>query len=106
MVSEFVVGVAMLGAENASGSRVASRRTVSFDFDAMRQALWNVPSGVDTHCACRARGDAGSCGASRTRIEAERVAGRIDLRVDQQRGAERDPRSVNRMHRDAEDTRT
>src|SRR5882757_8495877 len=70
----------------------------------MRQALWNVPSGVDTDGACRARGDTGSRGASRTRIEAERVAGRIDLYVDQQRGAKSDPRSVNRMDRDAENT--
>src|ERR1700687_2703363 len=49
MIGELVVGVAMLGAEYASGPRVASRRAVCFDFDAMGQALWDIPSRVDTH---------------------------------------------------------
>ncbi len=39
MVGEFFVGVAMLGAEDTSGTRVASRGADSFDFDAMSQAL-------------------------------------------------------------------
>src|SRR6202046_3509379 len=103
MIGEFVVGVAMLGAEDASDARVASRGAVRLYFDAMRQAFRDVPSRFDAHCACRACWDAGARGATGTWVEAERVAGRIEFLVEQQRGAKCDPRSIQWMHRDAED---
>src|SRR5260370_524592 len=102
MVGELVVGVAMLGAEYASSPRVASRRAVRFNFDAMRQASRNIPSRIDTHRARGAGGNAASHRASRTWIEAERFAGGIDLLINKKRGAKRDPRSIDRMYRDAE----
>src|SRR5260370_14220515 len=105
MVRELVVGVAMLGADNASGPRVASRRAVRFDFDAMSQASRNIPSRIDTHRVRGASGNAASRGASRTRIEAERLARGIELLVDKQCGTKCDPRTVHGMHRDAEDAR-
>src|SRR5215469_15503415 len=105
MVRELVVGVAMLRAENASSARVASRRAIGLDFDAMRQAARDVPARFDAHGAGWARRNTTAHGASRAWVEAERVAGRIDRLVEQQRGAKCDPGTVDRMHRDAENAR-
>src|SRR5258708_4748843 len=105
MVREFVVGIAMLGADDAAGARVASRGAIRLYFHSMRQTLRDVPSGFDAHCTRRACGDAGACGATGTRVEAERVARHIEFLVEQERGAKRYPRSIYRMHCDAEDAR-
>src|SRR5258708_26866755 len=103
MVGEFVVWIAIFGADDASGARVASQGAIQLDFDAMGQTFRNVPSSFDADSTGRAGGDAGARGASRAWVEAERVARRIEFFVDQERGAKSDPRSVYRMHRDAQD---
>ena len=74
MIREFVVGITMLGAEDASGARMASRSAVRLYFHAMGQALRDVPSGFDAHCAGRACRNAGARRATGTWIEAEGVA--------------------------------
>src|ERR1700684_3183735 len=105
MIREFVVGVAMLGAEDASGARVTSRGAIRLHFDAMRKTFRDIPSGFDADRTRRACGDAGARGATGTWIEAERVARRIELFIEQECGAKCDPRSIQWMHRDAEDAR-
>ena len=74
MIREFVVGVAMLGAEDAAGARVASRGAIRLYFYAMRQATRNVPSGFNAYRIRRACGDASARYAARTRVEAKCVA--------------------------------
>ena len=74
MIGELVVRVAMLGAEDATGARVASRGAVGFHFDAMGEAFRDVPSLFDADCVGRAGWDAGARGALRARIEAKRFA--------------------------------
>src|SRR6202042_1163436 len=76
---------------------------IRLHFDAMRQTFRYVPSGFDADCTRRACGDAGARGATGTWIEAECVARRIEVFIEQQCGAKRDPRSIQWMHRDAED---
>ena len=44
MVSEFVVGIAMLRADHATDSRMTAQSAIRFHLDAMSQALWNIPS--------------------------------------------------------------
>src|ERR1700688_2973182 len=105
MIGKLVVGIAMLRAEHASGSRVASPCAIRLDLDPMGQAFRHVPSGGKTHRADRARADATARDTSGTRIEAERVARRIHFNLEQQRRAKCDPGTERRMHYDAEDAR-
>src|SRR5580658_5265824 len=105
MIGEFVVRIAMLRAEDATGTRVASRSAVGFHFHAMGQAFRDVPPRFGAYRVGRAGGDAGARRALRAGIEAERFAWRIDLFGQQQRGAKCYPGTIYRMHRDAEDAR-
>src|ERR1700722_11248709 len=100
MVSEFVVGIAMRGAEHATGARVASRRAIGLHFHAMGKALRDVPASGEGDGIDRTCGNAGSWHTSGTRVEAERGARRIQFDIDNQRGAKSYPRTVNRMHHD------
>src|ERR1700691_459965 len=70
MIREFVVRVAMLGAEHASRARVASRGAVRLHFHAMRQTFRDVPSRLDTHSVDRAGWDTATRDASGAWVEA------------------------------------
>jgi hypothetical protein len=82
MIREFIVGIPMLRAEDASGARVASRRAIRFHFHAMRQAVRDVPPGRKCNRVGRTCSDATSRHASRTRVEGKGLARRIQIDVD------------------------
>jgi hypothetical protein len=82
MVGEFVIGITMLGAEDASGTRVTSRGAIRLDFDAMSETFGDVPSSGETHSAYRTCGDATTHRASRAWIEIERHARLVQFRVE------------------------
>src|SRR6185437_8474841 len=105
MIRKFLVGIAMLRAEHASDARVTSPGAIRLDLDPMRQAFRYIPSGGKTHRAGRTRVEATARDASGARIEAARVARRVENHIEQQRRAKRDPRAERRMHHDAKDAR-
>src|SRR6266852_6214904 len=77
MVGEFVIGITMLGAEDASCPRVTSRRAIRLDFDAMSVTFGDVPSSGETHGAYRTCADATAHRTSGTWIELDHRAGEI-----------------------------
>src|SRR5713226_3318540 len=103
MVGEFVIGITMLGPEDASGTRVTSRRAIRLDFDAMSETFGDVPSSGKAHSANRTCADATAHSTSGTWIEIERRARFVNFRVEQKRNAKCDPRAVFRMDDDTED---
>src|SRR5262245_23808056 len=103
MIRELVVRIAMLGAEHASGPRVASPGAIRLGLDPMRQAPRHVPSGGKAHRADRTSADTTARDASGTRIEAARIAGSVERHLKQQCSAKRDPRTERRMDHDAQD---
>src|SRR5579884_4038178 len=84
---------------------MASRRAIGLDLDPMLHASIGVPSALDGHRADRTGGDAAPRGASRTRIEAGGRARTIELGIDEDQGAKRDPGAVERMDQSAEQAR-
>ena len=103
VVGEFVIGITMLGAEDASGTRVTSRRAIRLDFDAMSETFGDVPSSGKTHSANRTCADAATHSASGTWVEIERGARLVEIRVEQECNAKCDPRTVFGMDDDTED---
>src|SRR5713101_3933000 len=103
MVGEFVIGITMLGAEDASCPRVTSRRAIRLAFDAMSETFGDVPSSGETHSANRTCADATAHSTSGTWIEIERRARFVKFRVEQKRNAKCDPRTVFGMDDDTED---
>src|SRR5260370_30504207 len=103
MVGEFVIGITMLGAEDASCPRVTSQRAIRLDFDAMSETFGDVPSSGETHSANRTCADATAHSTSGTWIEIERRARFVKFRLEQKRNAKCNPRTVFRMDDDTED---
>ncbi len=99
MISEFVVGIAVLRANHASDARMASRCAIRFNLDPVCQASRDVPSRWKRYRAGRTGIDAASRNARRAWIEGERRTRGLEFDVGQERGAKRQPRSVNRMQR-------
>src|SRR5215472_9938456 len=104
MIRKFIVGIAILGADYASDTRMTAPGAVRLVLDSMRQAFRHVPARRKRNCADRTCADTTAHSASRTRIEVERLAGCVQLYFEQQRRAKSDPWAVLRMHNDAEDT--
>jgi len=106
MISEFVIGIAMIRAEHAAGTRMASRSAIGFHLHSMSQAIRDVPTIGERNCTGGTSGNTTSRHASGTWVEAERITRQIQIEIDNQRGAKRDPRTVDRMDDDADYTGT
>src|SRR6185312_11921242 len=100
MVGQLVLAVALIGSDDAGGARVASRGAIGFDFNAMGEAFWDVPSG-GRDSADRTGGHAGADSAPRTWVERFGRGG-IEISIEQKGGAERDPGTVSWIDHDPE----
>jgi hypothetical protein len=102
---ERVRRLAVIAAVDALDPRRAPRRAVRLVGQPMRDARGHVPP-ARADRADRTRGDAGPLDAGRARIEAVGRPRRDDVGGHEDRRAERDPRSVDRMDQHADEART
>jgi hypothetical protein len=49
VVSEFVIGITMIGTDDAGNASVASRGTISLNFNSMSQTARDVPAGGEVY---------------------------------------------------------
>jgi hypothetical protein len=105
MVSEFIVGIAMLGTEHASHTRVTSPPAIRFVLDPILEARRHVPSYGKAHRTDRARIDTTANRATWTGIESGSLARLVEHLVEQNRRAKRYPGTVDRMDHHADDAR-
>jgi hypothetical protein len=105
MIGQLIVGVALARTQHAGHARVASLRAIRLHLYTMCEALGDIPSGGERYCASRACTDAGACSAGRTGVEPDGIARSINVPVNQESTAKRDPGSERWMDNDSDDTR-